>query len=82
MSIESAKQFVKRMQEDKVFAASMAKMDSREERAAFMKQESFDFTLEELTSAASELNAVDVVGGKCCGARCENDGPPCRAVLE
>ena len=73
MSIESAKKFVKKMTEDPLFAEAVEKLGSKEDRTAFMKQEGFDFSLEELTSAASELNAVDVVGGRCCGSNCEND---------
>ena len=71
MSIASAKKFVKRMQEDKEFAGAVEKLGGKEERAAFVKQESFDFNLEELTAVAAELNAVNVVGGRCCGGTCE-----------
>ena len=73
MSTESAKKFVKKMMEDKEFAAKVEKLSSKEERTAFTQQEGFDFTREELTAAAAELNAVEVVGGKCCGMRCESD---------
>lgn len=73
MSTESAKKFVTRMQEDKAFAAVVENLSGKEERVAFLKQEGFDFTMEELTVAASELNAVDVVGGKCCGYTCEKE---------
>jgi len=73
VSTESAKQFVKRMQEDKSFADAVEKLGGKEERAAFVKQAGFDFTREELTDASSELNAVDVVGGKCCGRTCEGE---------
>ena len=73
MSTESAKEFVKKMQEDKVFAAAVEELDSKEVRMAFLKQKGFDFTREEITAVVSELNAVDVVGGKCCGFRCETD---------
>ena len=75
MSTESAKKFVKRMQEDKRFAGAVEKLDGREERVAFIKQKGFDFTKEDLVAAASEMNAVDVVGGKCCGQTCEKE--PC-----
>ncbi len=75
MSTESAKQFIKRMQEDKAFAGSVEKLGSKEERAVFVKLAGFDFSREELTAAASELNAVDVVGGRCCGYTCESE--PC-----
>ena len=77
MSMESAKQFVKRMQEDEAFAAAVGKLDGKEARTAFLKQGGFDFTQEELASAASEMNAVDVVGGRCCGMTCEMECPHC-----
>ncbi len=73
MSTESAKKFVNRMQEDKTFAGAVEKLRGKEERVAFLKQGGFDFTMEELTAAATELNAVDVVGGKCCGYTCEKE---------
>jgi len=76
MSTESAKQFIKRMQEDKAFAGTVEKLVGKEERAAFVKKEGFEFTREEMTAAAAELNAVDVVGGKCCGQTCESE--PCQ----
>jgi len=77
MSTESAKQFIKRMQEDKAFAGAVEKLGGKEERAAFIKQQGFDFSKEELTETASEMNALDVVGGKCCGIRCETDNHKC-----
>ena len=73
MSTESAKKFVKRMQEDNVFAVAVEKLGGKEERGAFVKKEGFDFTMEELTAAVSELNVVDVVGGKCCTNNCERE---------
>ena len=75
MSTESAKQFVKRMQEDKAFADAVEKLAGKEARTAFVKQEGFDFSKDELASIVSELNVVDVAGGKCCGAKCELDCP-------
>ena len=75
MSTESAKQFVKKIIEEKEFAGALEKMGGKEERAAFLLQEGFEFTKEELAAVASELNAVDVVGGKCCGMTCEKE--PC-----
>ena len=53
MSIESAKKFVKCMQEDKAFAGAVEKLGGKEERAVLITQEGFDFTLEEMTTAAS-----------------------------
>jgi predicted ribosomally synthesized peptide with nif11-like leader len=85
MSKESARQFVNRMQGDEGFAGEVEKLGSKEERATFIKQKGFDFTKGELMDAALELNALDVVGGKCCGMTCENDSgcsqePYCRPV--
>ena len=79
MSTESAKKFVKRMQEDKEFAEAVEKLDGKEDRTAFIKQEGFAFTTHELTAVVSELNAVDVVGGKCCGYTCEKEPCHCHA---
>jgi predicted ribosomally synthesized peptide with nif11-like leader len=76
MSTESAKKFVKRMQEDKAFVAAVETLSSKEDRAAFVKNAGFEFTREEFAAVASELNAVDVVGGKCCGVTCEGESPP------
>ena len=64
---------MKRMQEDKTFAAAVEKLSSKEERVTFVKQEGYDFTMQELIDTVSKLDAVDVVGGKCCGQTCEND---------
>ena len=77
MSRESAKQFVKKMMEDKEFASEVEKLDDKEDRSAYIKQEGFEFTREELIAAAAELNAVDVVGGKCCGMTCESECQHC-----
>ena len=76
MSAESAKKFVNRMQEDKSFAKAMENLDGKEKRIAFLKQEGFDFSMEELAAAATALNAVDVVGGSCCGRTCEHEACP------
>ena len=85
MSTESAKPFVKKMQDDNGFAREVEKLVSKEERATFIKQRGFDFTKGELMDVVMELNALDVVGGKCCGFTCENDSgcakePYCRPV--
>ena len=77
MTTENAEKFVKRMQEDKAFAAAVEKLGSKEERGAFVKQEGYDFTMQELIDTVSKLDAVDVVGGKCCGQTCEREPGPC-----
>ena len=76
MSKESAKEFANKMLEDKAFAKAVGRLDSREARNGFIQQQGYDFSREELTDAARELNATDVVGGKCCGATCESE--PCK----
>ena len=75
MSKESAKEFVKRLQEDKTLYEKLGKLDNKEDWTGFVRQEGFDFDRAELMDAASELNAMDVAGGKCCGIRCENYAP-------
>ena len=73
MSTESAKEFVKRMMEDQSFSEAMGKLDSREARIVFIRQQGYDFSLEEMTAEAVKLNAVNVAGGSCCGHTCEKD---------
>ncbi len=70
MSIESAKQFVKKMQDDDNFAKSFFACSDPEERTAFIKDNGFEFTKEEIDEAKE---GIDVSGGKCCGQTCEND---------
>ena len=65
--------FAKKMMENKEFAATVQKFTNRDDRNAFIRQEGFEFSKEEMIDAASELNAVDVVGGHCCGTSCESD---------
>ena len=73
MSKESAIAFVQKMAEDRAFAESMEKLGSVQERIAFVKAEGFDFSREEVTEAAIEMNALDVSGGRCCTVTCEKD---------
>ena len=81
MAKESAREFMQKMLTDKSFADEVEKLEGAEERAAFLRRHGYDFGREELTEAASEMNAVDVVGGKCCGHRCEND-TGCKGVCD
>ncbi|MEQ8168683.1 MAG: Nif11-like leader peptide family natural product precursor [Candidatus Eremiobacterota bacterium] len=55
MSIEAAKAFIERMKTDEDFAKKVAACKDAETRKAFVKNEGFEFTLEELTSYRSEL---------------------------
>ena len=76
MAKESAREFMQKMLTDKSFAEAVEKLEGAEERAAFLRRQGYDFDREELAEAASEMNAVDVVGGRCCGGKCENDTCP------
>ena len=48
MSVESAKEFYKRIKEDEEFAKKISDTQDNEERAKMVKDEGYDFTLEEL----------------------------------
>ncbi len=55
MSLESAKEFVERMNNDEDFAKEVVSCKDAEMRKAFVKKAGFDFTLEELKAYRSEL---------------------------
>ncbi len=76
MSLESAKKFVEKMQNDDAFAKSFFSMADPEGRKAFIKDNGFEFTKEELDEARE---GIDVSGGKCCGHTCEAEY--CDALL-
>ena len=73
MAKDSAKEFIQKMLTDRSFAEEVEKLEGAEEREAFLRRHGYDFGREELTEAASEMNATDVTGGKCCGNTCEKD---------
>lgn len=58
--------------ENQEFASKVGNLNNQEERAAFLQQEGFDLTKDELIEVASGMNAVDVVGAECCGHTHEN----------
>ena len=70
MSLESAKLFVKKIQEDDEFAKSFFACSDPEGRTGFIKDKGFEFTKEEADEARQ---GVDVSGGDCCGHTCEDD---------
>ena len=72
MSLESAKKFVEKMQKDDNFAKSFYACSDPEKRKAFIKENGFEFTKEEMNEVRED---VDVAGGRCCGVTCENE--PC-----
>jgi predicted ribosomally synthesized peptide with nif11-like leader len=68
MSLESAKAFVKKMQEDDDFQKAFFICSAPEARKKFIKDNGFDFTKEEIDEARQDY---DVSGGNCCGAAFE-----------
>ncbi len=78
MSLESAKAFVKKMQEDDEFAKSFFACNEPESRKDFIKDKGFEFTKEEAEEAQQ---GIDISGGSCCGRTCETDHKAgCRVV--
>lgn len=77
MSLESAKEFVKKMQEEDDFAKSFFASSDPEARKDFIKEKGFDFTKEEIDEAR---NGIEVSGGSCCGRTCESDSSNCGYV--
>jgi predicted ribosomally synthesized peptide with nif11-like leader len=66
MSIESAKEFVKRMNADETFRKKVLECKDQNERKAFVEKEGFDFDGKEIKQVKSELSDDDlakVVGG-------------------
>ncbi len=70
MSLESAKEFIEKMQHDDNFAKSFFTCSGFEDRKAFIKEKGFEFTKEEIDEA---MQVIEVSGGKCCGGTCESD---------
>ena len=54
MSVESAKEFFKRLKEDEEFQKKISDTEDNEERAKIVKDEGYDFTLEELNGVIQE----------------------------
>ena len=70
MSLESAKAFLKKMQEDDEFAKSFFSCSEPEAKKTFIKDNGYEFTKEEIEEAQQ---GIDISGGSCCGKTCEND---------
>lgn len=66
MSVESARAFVERLDTDEEFAKKVAICKSKEERITLAKNEGYDFSVEEVKEALSQLSDDDlenVAGG-------------------
>ncbi len=76
MSIESAKTFLDRIQNDEELKNKIAALGSKAERIEFIKGEGFDFTEEEFNQARKELTPEsldEVAGGGHCGYTHESE---------
>ena len=56
MSIESAKAFLERVEDDEDFRKSVGEIATTEQRMEFVKGAGFDFTKEEIVKLTSELS--------------------------
>ena len=56
MSIESAKAFLERVENDEDFRNSVGEIATTEQRMEFVKKAGFDFTKEEIEKLTSELS--------------------------
>ena len=68
MSIESAKAFLEKVQNDEDFRNSVGELATVKERTEYVKKAGFDFTKEEMEDVKSELSDDElkkVAGGRC-----------------
>jgi len=69
MSLESAKAFVERMQNDEDFRQKVTECEDSELRKELVQKEGFDFSVQELKECTKELSDEEldsVAGGKYC----------------
>jgi predicted ribosomally synthesized peptide with nif11-like leader len=71
MSIESAKAFLERLQNDEDFRKAVGEIATAEERMEFVKGAGFDFTKEEIKSDQVELREEDKSFGVRMSCGCE-----------
>lgn len=82
MSVESAKEFLEKVQSDEKFRNEVGAIEGTEERIKFIKEAGFDFTEEEFNQVRKELTPEtldDIAGGAHCGysheaERCTDKG--------
>lgn len=66
MSIQSAKDFVEKASKDEKFLKNCNALENSEQKDAFLRENGFDFTEEELKEISSDLSVDDlddVIGG-------------------
>ncbi len=80
MSLEQAREFIKRVKNEPDLLKQAASLKTREERQKWAQGLEYDFTGEELKQASAELTDEDlelVAGGSCCGVTCEREEGLC-----
>ena len=76
MSIQSARDFLTKVAKDEEFRKGLGGCKSRAEQQQFAQGAGFEFTVDEMKAAASELQDADldvISGGSCCGHTCESE---------
>jgi len=75
MSIESARNFLRKVAKDEEFREQLSDCTSRAEQLQFAREGGFDFTPEEMAEVRDELQDEDLdqVSGGGCGCLCESD---------
>ena len=76
MSIQSARDFLTKVSKDEEFRKRLGGCKSGADQYQFAQGAGFEFTRDEMKTAASELQDADldvISGGSCCGATCEYD---------
>jgi predicted ribosomally synthesized peptide with nif11-like leader len=84
MSIQSARDFLTKVSKDEEFRNKLGGCKSGADQYQFAQGAGFEFTVDEMNAAGSELQDVDldvVSGGSCCGFTWETDNY-CAAARE
>ena len=80
MSIQSARDFLKKVSEDEEFRKRLSGRGTRAEQLEFARGAGFEFTRDEIRAASGELQDADldtISGGNC---SCETDTYVCHSV--
>ena len=76
MSMQSARDFLTKVSKDEEFRKGLTVCKSRAEQQQFAQGAGFEFTGDEMKTAASDLQDADldvISGGSCCGYTCESE---------
>ena len=78
MSLQSARDFLKKISEDAEFREGLTSCKSGAEQEQLARGAGFEFTRDEIRDASGELQDSDldtISGGSCCASTCESDSP-------